>query len=92
MCELMTIAAAAVFSAAALRARSAGHPAKALTTTALTFLGAALMWAVDCAHTALEGEPPFDLSAGDAGLGALVLGFGLVLFATLRLREKAAAR
>ena len=92
MCELMTIAAAAAFSAAALRARAAGRPARALSTTALVFAGAALMWSVDCAHAALEGEPPFDLSAGDARLGALVLGFGLAFFAALRLREKAAAR
>ena len=73
MCELMAIAAALVFSLLALSARRAGRPASALATTALAFWGAALMWAVDCAHAALEGEPLLDLSWDDAALGAVVV-------------------
>ena len=45
------------------------------------------MWGVDCAHEALEGEPPLDLSAGDALLGLLVLAAGLAIFGALRARE-----
>ncbi|MBQ9726434.1 MAG: hypothetical protein IJV65_02895 [Kiritimatiellae bacterium] len=87
MCELVTIAAALVFAALFAAARRAGRPARALGTTALAFLGAALMWSVDCVHSYLEGEGLFDLSADDAKLGALVLACGLALFAALRVRE-----
>lgn len=85
MCELMTIAAAAFFGALFAADRRAGRPSAASGTVALAFLGAALMWAVDCAHAALEGEFPLDLSAGDAALGALVLACGVGLYAALRL-------
>ena len=87
MCELMAIAAALVFSLLALSARRAGRPASALATTALVFWGAALMWAVDCTHAVMEGESFFDLSWDDTKLGALILLFGLGLFAVLRFRE-----
>ena len=87
MCELMAIAAALVFSLLALSARRAGRPASALATTALAFWGAALMWAVDCAHAALEGEPLLDLSWDDAALGAVVVAAGIALCAVLRVRE-----
>ena len=69
MCELMTIAAAILFTALAAFARRAGRPARALGTTALVFWGAALMWSVDCVHSWMEGEGLFDLSADDAALG-----------------------
>ena len=85
--ELMTILAAAVFTALAVGARRANRPAKALGTIALVFWGAALMWSVDCAHAVMEGEPLFEEWADDALLGGLVLLAGLVLFAVLRLRE-----
>lgn len=92
MCELMTIAATALFAALAFRARRAGRPARALGTTALAFAGAALMWSVDCVHAFLEEGELFDLSGDDARLGALILAAGLALFAVLRAREAAAAR
>ena len=92
MCELMTIAAAILFTALAAFARRAGSPARALGTTALVFAGAALMWSVDCVHSLLEGEGLLDLSADDARLGALVVAAGVALFALLRLRERARAR
>lgn len=92
MCELMTIAAALVCAALAWRARRAGRPAEALSTTALAFAGAALMWSVDCVHSLLEGDGLLDLSAGDAALGALVLACGAALFAVLRIREARALR
>ncbi|MBR1608430.1 MAG: hypothetical protein IJ678_02310 [Kiritimatiellae bacterium] len=87
MCEIMSIAAAIAVSAAFFLARRAGRPASALGTTALALWGAALMWSVDCVFSFAEGEGFFDLSAGDAALGALVLACAAVLFAFLRVRE-----
>lgn len=87
MCELMTIAAAALVTAALFFARRAGRPARALGTTALALWGAALMWSVDCVHAYLEEGELFDLSRDDALLGALVLACAAALFAVLRVRE-----
>ena len=87
MCELMTIAAAILFTAFLAFARLAGRPARALGTTALVFWGAALMWSVDCVATVLEGESLFEEWRDDALLGALILAAGLALFAVLRIRE-----
>ena len=92
MCELMTIAAAILFTALFAFARRAGRPARALGTTALVFWGAALMWSVDCLHAWREGEGFFDLSADDAALGGVILACAALLFAVLRVREAAAAR
>lgn len=87
MCELMTIAAAALVTAALFFARRAGRPARALGTTALALWGAALMWSVDCVHAYLEEGELFDLSRDDALLGALILACAAALFAVLRVRE-----
>ena len=87
MCELMTIAAAILFTALFAFARRAGRPARALGTTALVFWGAALMWSVDCVHAYLEEGELFDLSADDARLGALIVAAGVALFAVLRVHE-----
>ena len=92
MCELLTIAAAVLVSAACLLSRRAGRPARALGTTALALWGAALMWSVDCLHAWREGEGFFDLSADDAALGGVILACAALLFAVLRVREAAAAR
>ena len=83
----MTIAAAAAFSALAVRAFRSGRPHRALGMTALVFGGAALMWSVDCVRSLIDGDGLLDLSAGDAALGGVVLLCGLSLFAVLRLRE-----
>ena len=91
MCELMTIAAAILASAAFSAARRAGRPARALGTTALALWGAALMWSVDCVHAYLEEGELFDLSRDDALLGALILACAAALFAALRVREVRAA-
>ena len=88
MCELMTIAAAAAFTAWHFAAKKSGKSAKAVFTTALMFWGAALMWSVDCVAGAMEGEPLFDLSAHDAVLGAIVLAAGLAVFGVLSLSRK----
>lgn len=88
MCELMTIAAALVFSALFLAARRRGRKAEALGTTALAFWGAALMWSVDCVHSLMEGEGLLDLSADDARLGAVVLAAGLLIYAFLAIAER----
>ena len=56
MCELMTIAAALVFSALFFAAKRRGDRAGALGKTALVFWGAALMWSVDCVHSLMEGQ------------------------------------
>jgi len=87
MCELITIAAAILFTALFAAAKRRGAPSRALGTTALAFWGAALMWSVDCVHSLMEGEGLLDLSADDAKLGALIFAAGLALFAVLRLRE-----
>jgi hypothetical protein len=88
MCELMTIAAALVFTALHAAAPRAKRPARALAATALMFWGAALMWAVDCVANRLEGEPLLDLSREDALLCAIILAAGLLVFAVLSLRDR----
>ena len=92
MCELMTIAAAILFTALAAFARRAGRPARALGTTALVFWGAALMWSVDCVHAYLEDGELFDLSADDAALGGLILVCAALLYGILRVREASGSR
>ncbi len=87
MCELMTIFAALVFTAMAWFLRRAGRPSRATGTTALMFWGAALMWSVDCVHSAMEGEGLLDLSREDAVLGVIILAAGLALHAVLAFRE-----
>ena len=88
MCELITIAAAVVFTVLFFAARRTGAPRGALGTAALMFWGAALMWSVDCVHSAMEGEGLLDLSADDAKLGALVVVAGLAVYAVLAVRER----
>ena len=91
MCELMTIAAALVFTALYFMRRRNGKSSSALFTTMLMFWGAALMWSVDCVHAYLEEGELFDLSRDDALLGALILACAAALFAALRVREVRAA-
>lgn len=91
MCELMTIAAATVFSLLCLSARRSGRNAGAYASTALVFWGAALMWAVDCANSAISGEGLLDLSADDARLGALVVAAGCLLHLFFVLAERRGA-
>ena len=83
MCELMTIAAALVFTALYFAGKGRGWRTQALFTTMLTFWGAALMWGVDCVAEKLDGEPLLDLSREDAVLGAIILAAGLALYAVL---------
>ena len=86
MCELMTIAAAVVFTAVYFRFRE-GAVAKSLFNTMMMFWGAALMWSVDCVVSLLEGEGLFDLSREDAILGGIVLASGALFFAVSAWRE-----
>ena len=88
MCELMTIAAAAVFTVWYFTSGRSGGNAKAIFSSMLMFWGAALMWSVDCVAGAMEGEPLLDLSADDALLGAIVLAAGLSAFGFLSLFRK----
>ena len=88
MCELMSIAAALVFTALWFFARRAGRPSGAEGTTALMFWGAALMWAVDCVKSAMDGEGLFDLSREDAILGAIIFAAGLAVYGVLAFRER----
>ena len=85
MCELMTIAAAAAFTAWHF---ASGRRNRAVFTTALMFWGAALMWSVDCVANALDGEPLLDLSCGDFKLGLTVLAAGLCVFAALSIAQR----
>ncbi len=91
MCELMTIAAALVFTFLAARARKGDRPSNALGSTALFFWGAALMWSVDCAHSLMEGEGLLDLSLDDALLGAVIVLAGVIIYAVMAVRERRAA-
>ena len=84
MCEIMTIAAAVAFTILYF----AGRRSRAVFTTMLMFWGAALMWSVDCVHSAMEGEGFFDISAKDAKLGLIVLAAGLAVFCVLALLER----
>ena len=86
MCELMTIAAAIVFTVLYFKVLRT----PAVFTTMLMFWGAALMWSVDCVHSVLEGDDLFDLSVEDMYLGFIVLAFGLALFGVLLFAERLA--
>lgn len=88
MCELMTIAAAVVFTALHFAAKRRGKASRSLFTVMLTFWGAALMWSVDCVANAMEGESLLDISVADAVLGCIVITAGMVLFAVLALAER----
>ena len=84
MCELMTIAAAIFFTILYFKVLRTS----AVFTTMLMFWGAALMWSVDCVHSAMEGEGLFDLSVEDMYLGFIILAFGLALFGVLLFVER----
>ena len=89
MCEIMTIAAALVFTAIYFAGRRNGRELPAVFTTMLVFWGAALMWSVDCVANKLDGEALFDISKEDTVLGFIILGAGLLVFAILSLTTKA---
>ena len=84
MCELMTIAAALVFTALYFF----GKKSPAVFTTMLMFWGAALMWSVDCVFNAADGEGLFDISREDTILGFIILATGLLVFGALSLKER----
>ena len=88
MCELMTVAAAIVFTAIHFAGKRSGKERPAVFTTMLVFWGAALMWSVDCVANALEGEALFDISREDTVLGFIILCAGMLLFAALSLRDR----
>ena len=90
MCELMTIAVALAFTAWHFTAARRGRRSEAVFTTMLMFWGAALMWSVDCVHSAMEEGLPglLDLSFEDMYLGFIVLAFGLALFGVLLFVER----
>ena len=85
MCELMTIAAAVVFTVLYFTR----FKTRAVFTTMLMFWGAALMWSVDCVANKMDGEELFDISREDTVLGFIILGAGLLVFAVLSLTTKA---
>ncbi|MBO7685269.1 MAG: hypothetical protein J6V72_02725 [Kiritimatiellae bacterium] len=84
MCELMTITAAIIFTVLYFKVLRT----PAVLTTMLMFWGAALMWSVDCVHSAMEGEGLFDLSFEDMQLGFIIIAFGLALFGVLLFVER----
>lgn len=86
MCELMTIAAAIVFTVLYFKVLRT----PAVFTTMLMFWGAALMWSVDCVHSAMEGEGLFDFSLEDTYLGLIILAFGLAFFGVMLFFERLA--
>ena len=88
MCELMTIAAALVFTAWHFANRRRGVARPAVFTTMIMFWGAALMWSVDCVFNAADGEGLFDISREDTVLGFIILAAGLLVFGALSLKER----
>ena len=88
MCELMTIAAALVFTVLYFVGRSRGRTSPAVFTTMLMFWGAALMWSVDCVFNAVDGDGLFDISREDTILGFIILAAGLLVFGALSLKER----
>lgn len=88
MCELMTIVAAAVFTFIYFRVLRTS----AVFTTMLMFWGAALMWSVDCVHSAMEGEALLDMSREDAILGGIILAAGLAVFGVMAFLERRRAQ
>ena len=83
MCELMTIAAAVVFTVLYFCWRRS----RAVFTTMLMFWGAALMWSVDCVHSAMEGDGLFDFSPEDTKLGFIILAAGLAVYGVMAFFE-----
>ena len=84
MCELMTIAAAIVFTVLYFKVLRT----PAVFATMLMFWGAALMWSVDCVFNAADGEGLFDISREDTILGFIILAAGLLVFGALSLKER----
>ncbi len=84
MCELMTIAAAIVFTVVYF----CGRRSSAVFTTMLMFWGAALMWSVDCVKSAMDGEGLLDLSWEDTILGFIILAAGLAVFGIMTFLER----
>ena len=89
MCELMTIAAALVFTAVYFLGKKRSG---AVFATMMMFWGAALMWAVDCVAEKLDGEALFDISREDAVLGVIILAAGLLVYGVLAVRERRVLR
>ena len=92
MCELMAIGATLAFAAWHFALVRRGRRDGAVFAAMLMFLGASLMWGVDCAAGALEGEPLLDLSVDDALLGCAVLAAGMAAFGMFRVFCRASAR
>ena len=84
MCELMTIGAAVFFTVLYFKVLRTS----AVFTTMLMCWGAALMWSVDCVHSAMEGEGLFDFSLEDTYLGLIILAFGLAFFGVMLFFER----
>lgn len=84
MCELMTIAAALIFTFLYFKRE---RPSKALFATMLMFWGAALMWSVDCVMSFREGEGLLELSREDTRLGAIILAAGFAFYGVARFIE-----
>lgn len=84
MCEILTLCAALACTALYFGVRKT----PALRSTALMFWGAALMWSVDCAVSAMAGDGFFNLSRDDAALGGVVLAAGFAVWAILALRDR----
>ena len=88
MCEIMTISAAVAFTVLYFGfCRS-----RAVFATMLMFWGAALMWSVDCVHSAMDGEPFFDISREDTVLGFIILAAGMVAYGVMALKERFVAK
>ena len=89
MCLIFTAAAAAVSGILYfVSVRRGGRGYASLTTAALMYAAAALMWCVDGFAAVAAGEPFFDLSADNAALGVVVVAAGAAVLAVLFFLEK----
>ena len=92
MCLIITILAAAVFSAAYIFSGKNSPAKKSVFTSMLMFWSAAIMWSVDSVASVISGGSFFDISVSDTILGFIILALGLSVFAFLSAHERIAKK
>lgn len=92
MCLIITILAAAGFSAAYIISGKKGSAKKSVGTSMLMFWSAAIMWSIDSVASLAGGGAFFDISVSDTILGFIILALGISVFAVLSARERIAKK
>jgi len=88
MYEIAAVAAAVAFAVAWFAGARRSRYARPVFAAMMMFLGASLMWGVDCVAEAMSGEEALDMSRDAASLAALILGAGLAVFAAMCVAER----